>query len=114
MIKLRQQLQKALELDINHRPLLVLMELEENGTSTPSKLAKVALCSSAAMTLILDKLERRGLVSKRHCTVDRRVLLTEITEDGANMVIDVIKPEKELDKLGTIWQVVRGIRCEQK
>jgi len=96
MIKLRQQLQRALTLDINHRPLLVLMELEEKGASTPSKLSKIALCSTAAMTQTLDKLEKRGLLSKRHCATDRRVLRTEITPAGSDMIADIINPNNEI------------------
>jgi DNA-binding MarR family transcriptional regulator len=49
---------------------------------SPGQVASALLCSSGAMTNRLDRLERGGLINRRHGTDDRRSVEVTITKEG--------------------------------
>lgn len=62
--------------------LHVLQNLGE-GTKTMRELASASFCEPSALTGVVDKLEARGLLSRRASTEDRRSKQVSLTRSGA-------------------------------
>jgi DNA-binding MarR family transcriptional regulator len=85
----------------------VLAALRRSGPKyrlTPTELYRSVLVSSATMTERLDRLERRGLVTRRPAARDRRSVLVELTPRG-RAVID----QAHVDMLGTQAALLSGL-----
>jgi DNA-binding MarR family transcriptional regulator len=65
--------------------LSVLAVLETQGPLPMSRLAETLDVSDASATGIVDRIERRGYVERRHATADRRVVLVVLTELGQDV-----------------------------
>jgi DNA-binding MarR family transcriptional regulator len=74
-----------------HRGALSLVQLnvvaviEAEGSLSMSRLADALDVSVASATGIVDRMERRGLVERRHATDDRRVVAVYLTDRGAGI-----------------------------
>jgi len=84
--------------------LLVMQAIRKEGATKPSSIAAEVLLSQATVTTIIDRLEKAALVSRERSTVDRRVVLVSLTEEGREKLLKA--PEllqsgfiRELDKL---------------
>ncbi|HEY1169455.1 MAG TPA: MarR family transcriptional regulator [Candidatus Limnocylindrales bacterium] len=69
--------------------LNVLTALEVEGPLSMKRLAELMDVSDAGATGIVDRMEKRGLVERRHDTVDRRVVLVHATEAGTKVFSDL-------------------------
>jgi DNA-binding MarR family transcriptional regulator len=69
--------------------LNVLIALEEEGPLSMKRLAEAMDVSDASATGIVDRMEKRGLVERRHGTEDRRQVLVYPTEAGARVFRDM-------------------------
>jgi DNA-binding MarR family transcriptional regulator len=65
--------------------LSVLAALEHHGPLSMTKLAEAMDVSVASATGIVTRMEKRGVVRRRHAEDDRRVVLVEITSAGAKV-----------------------------
>ena len=65
--------------------LNVLTTLEAEGPLSMKRLAELIDVSDAGATGIVDRMEKRGLVERRHGTGDRRVVLVHATDAGAKV-----------------------------
>lgn len=63
----------------------VLAALEADGPLSMTKLAEAMGVSVASATGIVTRMEKRGVVSRRHSADDRRVVLVELTKAGAKV-----------------------------
>lgn len=75
--------------------LSVLAALEANGPLSMTKLAETMDVSVASVTGIVTRMEKRGVVRRRHAEDDRRVVLVEITKAGA-MVSGVMEKHRNV------------------
>lgn len=66
--------------------LSLLSTLEASGAQPMGVLADELDVSVASATGIVDRMEKRGLVERRHAANDRRVVLVEATERGLKVV----------------------------
>lgn len=66
--------------------LLLLQTLANNGDITISELARDMSLSQATVTTILDRLERRELVSRVRSETDRRKVYPRLTEHGRQIL----------------------------
>jgi len=66
--------------------IVILQAVRELGEVTTAALAKHADLSPATTVTILDKLEGRGLVTRRRSAADRRIVHTALTDDGARIL----------------------------
>lgn len=76
-----------------NRELLVLYELRGHKTSRPSVLARKLAISPGSMTMLLDRLEKRGMVSRSagRQNKDRRIVSVAITPVGEAFIDDVLR-----------------------
>jgi DNA-binding MarR family transcriptional regulator len=66
--------------------LLVLQRVAADGKAMPSSLARVLGLKQATITVLVNKLEEIGFVSRRRDTEDRRRIWIELTADGSAVV----------------------------
>lgn len=69
--------------------LHVLTVLEADGPLSMGKLAEALDVSVASATGIVDRMEQRGLVERRHQPDDRRVILVHPTDAGDSVFRDL-------------------------
>lgn len=69
--------------------LNVLTAIEAEGPLPMSRLAEAMDVSDASATGIVDRMEKRGLVERRHGTGDRRTVLVHPTEAGEQVFRDM-------------------------
>jgi DNA-binding MarR family transcriptional regulator len=72
--------------------LVCLRHLARHGTTTPSKLARSVALSQATITGILDRLERRKLITRERDKKDRRRVNLALTKEGRDLLIDAPMP----------------------
>lgn len=67
----------------------VLEVLLHKGRLPIGEIGERVLLSSGSMTYVVDKLEKRGLLGRRPCPDDRRVLHAALTSEGRALIEDV-------------------------
>lgn len=80
------KLMKASGLTLSQR--VVLQTLAQKGPSTPGVIAREVSLSQATVTVILDRLEQRALISRQRSLTDRRSVLVDLTEAGRQSLAD--------------------------
>ncbi|WP_138519493.1 MarR family winged helix-turn-helix transcriptional regulator [Limnobacter alexandrii] len=78
----------AKKADMATSELLTLQSVADNPGISPGELAKSLSLSPVTSTVILQKLESRGLIEKIRSTVDKRRLEVVLTEKGKHEVND--------------------------
>jgi DNA-binding MarR family transcriptional regulator len=78
----------AKQADMATSELLTLQLVADNPGISPGDLAKSLSLSPVTSTVILQKLESRGLVKKIRCKADKRRLEVVLTEKGSYEVND--------------------------
>jgi DNA-binding MarR family transcriptional regulator len=71
--------------------LFLLRELARREEATGGELAKAASLSHATVTGVIDRLERRGLLSRQRSERDKRRIFARITEAG-RALLDAAPP----------------------
>ena len=66
--------------------LMVLQSILDLGAVSISRLSQEVSLSQATVTTIIDRLEKRDLVSRHRSNQDRRVVHATLTEQGQQMV----------------------------
>lgn len=83
--------------------LVVLKELAASEQAQPSELARAAGLKQATMSVLLDRLQEKGLVQRMRGEPDRRTVLVQITAQGREV----------MDGAPDLLQVKFGNRFEQ-
>ena len=76
--------------------LHVLNTLESEGPLPMRRLAEAMDVSDASATGIVDRMEKRGLVERRHGTADRRTVLVHTTDAGEQVFRDMAGHRREM------------------
>lgn len=63
-----------------------LEALYHKGPLLVGELQRKVLKSSGGMTYVLDRLQDKGLTSRRPCDTDRRAIYAELTEEGEELM----------------------------
>jgi len=85
--QVKMELMEALDrefapLDITAAQYVILVTLAEGPTDSASGLCKGVSYDPGAMTRMIDRLERKGLVRRVRCPADRRKINLELTPEG--------------------------------
>lgn len=97
----------------------VLEALLSLGPLCQRDLGEKILKSSGNITLVLDNLEKRGLVRRERGTEDRRFITVSLTEDGERLIYTIfprhvqavtdemaVLTEGEMDELGRLCRLL--------
>ncbi len=72
----------------------VLLELSHSGATIQAQLGNALGCEPPSVTVMIRKLEDRGLVRRGPSPTDKRATLVELTDDGRTLV----------GKIGVVWR----------
>jgi DNA-binding MarR family transcriptional regulator len=72
-------------LDISHAQWIVVMLLGDGAASTAAELCKILIYDPGAMTRLLDRLEKKGVLRRVRTADDRRAVRLELTDDGSKL-----------------------------
>lgn len=70
------------ESELTTSQLLVLQHVSQQGRALPSEVAKAVALKQATVTVVVNKLEDAGFVTRRRDTDDRRRVWIELTDAG--------------------------------
>ncbi|MDX1499066.1 MAG: MarR family winged helix-turn-helix transcriptional regulator [Woeseiaceae bacterium] len=76
----------ASQSELTASQLLVLQHTAREGKALPSEIARTIDLKQATVTVLVNKLEEAGLVSRRRDTEDRRRVWIEPTDEGAALL----------------------------
>ena len=65
---------------------------------TPTELARCRMMTSGGMTAAIDRLERRGLVSRLPNPADRRGSLVRLTEEGRDVIERAVDLQADVER----------------
>ena len=93
-----------------------ILSLYEHGSLPPSQIAKHMMVQSSNVTGVVDRLERKGFVTRTRNSPDRRVITIQLTKAGKKLaenapppiqqkIIDGLKQTKKAKK----EQIVRSL-----
>lgn len=83
----------AAEFDLSPQQLHMLRMLHERETLPMGQIAELLFCDASNVTLLVDRLEQRGLIERRPDPADRRVKQIAVTAAGRKL------QRKALDRL---------------
>lgn len=72
----------AHEAELTTSQLLVLQHVSQRGRALPSEVARAVTLKQATVTVVVNKLEDAGLVTRKRDTDDRRRVWIELTDAG--------------------------------
>ncbi len=68
--------------------LVILQEISSLGEVTAGEIARAVSLSQATLTGILERMEKRGLLSRRRSEQDKRRVMVRITDSGTQVLDD--------------------------
>jgi DNA-binding MarR family transcriptional regulator len=75
-----------------YNALRILRGAGETGV-TCSEISERMLTRDPDVTRLIDRLEARGLIARRRCDKDRRVVHTHITQAGLDLLAEIDRPQ---------------------
>ncbi len=82
--------QELAPLDISHAQWIVVMLLGDGAASTAAELCKILIYDPGAMTRLLDRLEKKGVLRRVRTADDRRTARLELTAEGAKLYPSIL------------------------
>jgi DNA-binding MarR family transcriptional regulator len=89
--------------DITAAQYVILVNLASGEVTSASQLCKGVSYDPGAMTRMLDRLERKGLVRRARCPDDRRKVILELTAEGK-----AVYPKLTAVHVGVLNNFLRG------
>jgi MarR family 2-MHQ and catechol resistance regulon transcriptional repressor len=96
----------------------VLEALYHLGPLSQRKIGQKILRSSGNITMVIDNLEKRGLVRRQRKEADRRTFIVHLTDEGHDLISRIFPPHadvitKELSVLTAAEQDTLGSLCKK-
>jgi len=90
----------AARIGLNATDLLGLQLIAAEGETTPGRLAELAGVTTGAITGVLDRLEKAGIVAREADATDRRRVVVRLTPGRLDELIGILEPlERSADEL---------------
>lgn len=80
---------------VNPTEFAVLELLYHKGRQPLQKIGGKILLASGSITYVIDKLEKRGFITRVNCPTDRRITYAEITEEGEAFMADIFPAHEQ-------------------
>lgn len=87
----------------------VLEALYHKGKLTVQQISNAVLINSGSITYVIDKLEDKNFIERKHCKEDRRVVHIEITDAGKEFMDDIFPKHQK-----TIEEIFEDISTDEK
>lgn len=88
---------------VNPTEFAVLELLYHKGRQPLQQIGQKILLASGSITYVVDKLEKRGYISRNACPSDRRVTYAEISEEGKLFMEEVFpRHEQQLHEVMSV------------
>jgi MarR family 2-MHQ and catechol resistance regulon transcriptional repressor len=88
---------------VNPTEFAVLELLYHKGKQPLQKIGGKILLASGSITYVIDKLEKRGFITRVNCPTDRRVTYAEISQEGKDFMANIFpEHEKKLHELTSV------------
>jgi len=88
------------EIGLNSTEFGVLELLYHRGQQPIQQIGKKILMGSGSMTYVVDKLEKKGLLTRVYCAIDKRITYISITEIGKELIQSIFpKHAKNIEML---------------
>jgi len=88
------------EIGLNSTEFGVLELLYHRGQQPIQQIGKKILMGSGSMTYVVDKLEKKGLLTRIYCAKDKRITYISITEIGKELIQSIFpKHAKNIEML---------------
>lgn len=94
---------------INPTEFAVLELLYHKGKQPLQKIGGKILLASGSITYVIDKLEKRGFITRVNCPTDRRVTYAEISDEGKEFMGKIF-PEHEQN----LHELTNALTAEEK
>jgi MarR family 2-MHQ and catechol resistance regulon transcriptional repressor len=96
----------------------VLDALYHLGPLSQTEIGKKILKSSGNITMVIDNLEKRGLVRRERRKSDRRYIIVRLTDEGHGLISDIFPPHaaviaEEMSSLTAAEQAQLGHLCRK-
>lgn len=106
------------EYDVTVPQLICMIYIIENGKSTTSSIAQNIHVANSTIVGILDRLENKGLISRKRDTKDRRKVFVNATAKGKKLIRDAPSPLQDklsdsLKKLPKLEQTAIALSLEK-
>lgn len=88
---------KPADLSLTQYNVLRILRGSREGLAC-GEMAKRMITRDPDITRLLDRLEKRGLIARERGTRDRRRVLTQITNDGLEVLAKLDKPVEEVHR----------------
>jgi len=101
-------------LDLTASEINALANLADGRSRTVSELAAAAGSRPSTLTSVLDRLERRGLITRGPAPADRRAVLIELTSSGRRAAATIRRAVTDLEQraLGSLpADTIAGLRA---
>jgi DNA-binding MarR family transcriptional regulator len=82
--------QKLAPLDISHAQWIVVLMLGDGTACTAAELCKILIYDPGAMTRLIDRLEKKGVLRRVRVKTDRRAVRLELTADGKKLYPKIV------------------------
>lgn len=107
---LKKEFEKELKpYNISYAHRVILIRLSEKDAVTQKELAQDTYFEQSNLTLMLDKLELKGLVKRQPKENDRRAYLISITSEGKDLIAPLIQMGEII-----MQKALKGVNPEQK
>ncbi|MBC7254441.1 MAG: MarR family transcriptional regulator [Actinobacteria bacterium] len=89
-----------------------LLLLSKTGSQTLGQLSEGLSRARCTVTGLVDRLEAKGLVRRRRCRGDRRVVYVSLTEKGRELAEEL--KEKVVPEIARLWERIMGRLSESE
>ena len=92
----------------------LLILLKTNGQASPKQLATALALSAPNLTILLDRMQQRGLIDRARSEADRRSQIVRLTPDGQALTAtaEALTPAMEADLDNCLSRAERALLLE--
>lgn len=94
---------------LNQTEFAVLELLYHKGPHPLQQIGEKILITSGSITYVINKLEKKGLLKRKPCEEDRRIVYATLTEQGQALLAEIFPQHAE-----TLAKAFQGLTVEEK